>query len=511
MLWPGEGRDAYRADESKLTATGEMRLAFPQTTGQLAYLLKRCAEEGISCVLSGGRTGVSGAAVPERAQLVISCERMTGVLAFGQDAAGYYIRCQPGVTLADLNRMLISRRFDVTRFDPASAAFADFYARRDIPELWLPVNPTETGAQLGGMTATNASGSRTYRYGPLRNWVRALDVILPGGELLRLRRGDSSERFSGYRMALVRRDGIRRELVLPEIPRPQTKCTCGYYCQPDMELIDLLIGSEGTLGAFAEIEMRLEPRPAAAAGVQVFLRDEEQAIELAGQYQLNCAAVEYFDREALQLVQARFPGKFNLATHGMVSVYLEFRGTDSEVGRGLEALAKLLLARGWNPEETWAEDQPAGCERQREFRHAVPEAVNQMIAERKRIHPELHKVGTDMAVPLAHFAEVLKTQRAALAYKGLQSVVFGHIGDGHVHINILPRTPEELMMAKELYRSWAKEVVCSGGAVAAEHGIGRLKRGLLAEQYPKNVIESMRGLRYSFDNWHVLARGVLFD
>lgn len=510
-----EGREDYRADESKLYAPNRFAIAFPQTAGEIAGLFRHCVHEGKTCVLSGGRTGVAGGAVPLGADLLISCERMREVLGFEHDDQGWYIRCQPGVTLAELATMLRERNLPLEHLGGGTGQAvlaAQAYNRGEGPELWLPVNPTETGAQLGGLVATNASGSRTYRYGPLRKWVRALTVVLPDGGVLRLAR-DGGARFSGNRLTLCFPDGERRELILPTLALPETKRACGYECRPGMDLIDLFIGSEGTLGAFAQIELRLAPRPPEAAGVLVLAENEDAAFLLVEQarQKLTCDAIEYFDRAALRLIAETFPGRFPLPTFDANAVYLEFRGDEADISAGLRALEALLPACGLDARQTWAEDRPAGCERQRTFRHAIPEAVNQIIAARKRDCPALHKVGTDMAAPNSSFLLFFKTQRADLASNELQSVVFGHIGDGHVHINILPRSEQDLLRAKELYLQWAEQVVTVGGCVAAEHGIGRLKRGMLEKQYPKNAIEIMRILRYSLDTHKILGPGVLFD
>ncbi len=100
--------------------------------------------------------------------------------------------------------------------------------------------------------------------------------------------------------------------------------------------------------------------------------------------------------------------------------------------------------------------------------------------------------------------------REGLREAGLLSVVFGHIGNNHVHVNVLPRDMEELVKAWKLYRNWAEAVVDLGGAVSGEHGIGRLKKGLLEIQYPPDVLEAMRRIRRAFDPEGMLAPGVLF-
>ncbi|MBN2712853.1 MAG: FAD-binding oxidoreductase, partial [Planctomycetes bacterium] len=119
------------------------------------------------------------------------------------------------------------------------------------------------------------------------------------------------------------------------------------------------------------------------------------------------------------------------------------------------------------------------------------------------------KVGTDMAVPDEKLREVFAMYREGLEKAGLASVVFGHIGNNHVHVNILPADLDELKKAKELYLDWAPKVVEMGGAVAAEHGIGRIKKAMLEVQYPAETLDAMRNIRAAFDPKGTLAPGVL--
>ncbi len=134
-----------------------------------------------------------------------------------------------------------------------------------------------------------------------------------------------------------------------------------------------------------------------------------------------------------------------------------------------------------------------------------------MIAERKRRYPELTKLGTDLSVPDDKLKPVMRLYRDDLTSAGLEHVIFGHIGNNHVHVNILPRDMDEYATGKRLYRKWAEQVVAWGGSVSAEHGIGRLKKELLAIMYGAKAIEAMRQLKTCFDPAHSLNPSRLFD
>jgi D-lactate dehydrogenase (cytochrome) len=145
------------------------------------------------------------------------------------------------------------------------------------------------------------------------------------------------------------------------------------------------------------------------------------------------------------------------------------------------------------------------------FRHAVPESVNMLIGERKKAIPELIKLGTDMSVPDDQLENVMAMYHEGLARAGLEYVIFGHIGNNHVHVNILPRSMEEYEQGKALYLDWAKQVVAMGGSVSAEHGIGKNKTEFLKVMYGEEGIQQMRSMKALFDPHSLLNPGNLFN
>ncbi len=514
-----ESFQEYLGDESRLRAPTAEALYFPETPGQVAGAFTALAAANRAAVISGGRTGITGAAAPIEAKAVVSLEKMKRLLAVGHDAQGYYARVEPGLSLADLNAILARRATrELPAATPKEAQTGAEYAAGQA-ELWFPVDPTEQTAHLGGVVASNASGARTFRYGATRPWVRAVRVILADGRELRLRRGQV--RAENGRLRLSRTEGGETEIQLPTVQPPAVnKATLGYDCRPDVDAVDLFVGSEGTLGALVEIELRLAERPASVLGVLAVVASEEQALTLvelarARRDELGLEALEYFDHDTLVLLKKKKdedgPGSHlpEIPSWDGAAVYLELAGTEEETEAACEPLEEILGQAGSSLDETWAAMEPDELERQKLFRHAVPEAVNSLIGQRKAKIPELHKIGTDMAVPDAQLREVFSMYRRGLAEAGLQSVVFGHIGDNHVHVNILPASAEELKKAKALYLDWARQIVALGGAVAAEHGIGRIKKSMLELQYPPAILDQMRALRRAFDPAGRLAPGVL--
>jgi D-lactate dehydrogenase (cytochrome) len=172
---------------------------------------------------------------------------------------------------------------------------------------------------------------------------------------------------------------------------------------------------------------------------------------------------------------------------------------------------EAMTALGGSDEDTWYATTDRELEPLRAFRHAVPEAVNLLIGERKRSCPELTKLGTDMSSPDAALEQVMAMYRTGLTEAGLESVIFGHIGNNHLHVNILPNSMDEYDKGKALYQSWARRIVSLGGSVSAEHGIGKIKVPFLQMMYTPECIAQMRRVKAIFDPSMMLNPGDLFS
>jgi D-lactate dehydrogenase (cytochrome) len=492
----------FLRDESRTSGTAAA-IAFPQSVAELSAALREAAARGLAVTLQGARTGISAGAVPDGGA-VVSLTKMDRILGLHADAAGRaLLRVQPGVPLVAVRRFL------------AEAGRAGTLAGPYV----FPTDPTETSASLGGMAACNASGACSYAYGPTRNHIEGLAVVLADGDTLTLRRGQASA--TGSRFSLMTDGGRTISGELPAYALPSVKNAAGYWVRPDMDLLDLFIGSEGTLGAIAELDLRLTPKPHRTLGVLCFLRDEAQSLDLVEalrnhQQEANphtLVALEYFDEGALRLIRAGAPHTGLLLPparpHWRCALYVEWALTPEGDTPG-PFLARLLDACASHADDTWVAADAPSLDKLKAFRHAAPEQVNALIALRKRDYPSLTKLGTDLSVPDGRLREVMSLYRRDLQRAGLEHVVFGHIGNNHVHVNILPRDMAEYAAGKALYRSWAEQVVAWGGSVSAEHGIGRLKKELLAAMYGAEGIAAMRRLKRLFDPENRLNPGRLF-
>jgi len=484
----------YLRDESRRTGCAE-RIVFATDERAVRRALDEARVNGWPVTVQGARTGISAGAVPEGG-LILNLSRMKRLGA----VVDRRITVQPGVLLSEIN---------------ATVA---------LQGLFFPPDPTETSASIGGMIACNASGALSYHYGPTRRWIRSARVMLANGETLTLRRGE--QRAQGNRFALKTDSGSVIAGDLPPLKMPTVKHAAGYYVKPDMDLLDLFIGMEGTLGVITEAELDLLPLPPVRQALTAFFPAEAGALAfvrfLRGDG--DCArliapvAIEFFDADALDLLrraQRETPAFSRLPTLPATcaaAIYVELHGKDAAA---LEPAVLAITARlpsfGASDDTCWFADQPQVLDRLKTFRHATPEVVNRLIDERRKTCPGLTKLGTDMAVPDTALDRILARYHSDLAAAGLESVIFGHIGDNHVHVNILPRTQTEYDRGQALYREWAALVTALGGSVSAEHGIGKIKVALLEVQYGANGIEAMRKLKRLFDPDARLNRGNLFQ
>jgi len=350
---------------------------------------------------------------------------------------------------------------------------------------FYPPDPTENSAFLGGTIATNASGSRSFKFGATRRWIEALHVVLADGRRLEIARGQRVDFDPGT-------------IPLPDV----TKNTAGYLLRSGMDWVDLFVGSEGTLGVITEAMVNLLPLPAAVLAGVVFFAEDNFALDSVDEWRSTGARMlEYLDRPSLDLLRARFPEVPAAAQAAILFDQALTSEDDPEVDRWLER----IQSAGAFEDESWFALSAADRERFRQFRHALPELVNDTVRRAGAL-----KMNTDYAVPIARNREMLAYYRENLEreFPG-RYVIFGHIGDAHVHVNIFsdPADPDR---ATNLLRDFARQAVAFGGTVSAEHGLGKRKRHLLELQYSAEDIDKMRAVKRRLDPGNILGRGTLF-
>jgi D-lactate dehydrogenase (cytochrome) len=493
-------------DESHYCCGVPEKVFFPESSSDLQFILKEANSSAVPVVFIGAQTGTTGGAVPTEDCVAVcfsSMNRINSIKWFGETPVLY---CDPGVTLLSINQFLQSPRSWPYHVDGVESIYDHRYM--------YPPDPTEYSAQLGGTVATNASGARSFRFGSTRNFVSALDIVMATGEKLEIFRGDiiSDENFFKMTTDLDR----TIQVPYPTFIMPQTKNASGYFSKPSMDLIDLLIGSEGTLAAFSQIGIRLIPEIHIISGMS-FFEDSDSAFDFADflRQESQVVSIEYFDANSLALVSdnpdrlsERFP---DYPTGKKCAVFWEFMENQPDSFESkFELWENRLSLCGSSFDCTWSGFDLAERERLRRFRHAIPELINSLIARNKIDWPSIRKVGTDTAIPASLFRTVYKQYIDLIKKRQLASVSFGHLGDYHLHINIIPFNATELDSALEVYREIMEVTVRNNGTISAEHGIGKIKKEFFHRMYDEDAICQMKTIKRSFDPQGILNRGNLF-
>jgi D-lactate dehydrogenase (cytochrome) len=413
--------------------------------------------------------------------------------------------------------------------------------------LWLPPVPTFLGATAGGVASTNAAGAATFKYGTTRDWVEGLTVVLADGDVLALQRGEVVASDAGHFEIETARGAMH--VVAPDVRMPRVpKCSAGYFSAPHMDLVDLFIGAEGTLGAIVDVTFRVATRPAGVCWALVPIGDEPRAIELVGALRIaaqqtwdardprgvDIAAIEYIDRRALEILREDgVDRRLNIAVASDTSVVLLVQLELPTMSRAADLWTELADARSGSAPDTALtrfcrildrfgvldESEivlPDNVGRRAalvDFREATPASVNRRVARAQaQVDGRIHKTAADSIVPFERLAEMMQMCRRLFAERGVDLAVWGHISDGNLHPNVVPTSYRDIEEGKKIMLELGREVIAMGGSPLAEHGVGRspMKQELLRLLYGDAGIESMRRVKRALDPEGKFACGVLF-
>ncbi|HXT30754.1 MAG TPA: FAD-binding oxidoreductase [Vicinamibacterales bacterium] len=488
----------YLSDAAHFPGGHAAAIAVPRTTAEIPAIVRAA----LTLLPVGAQSSLTGGATP-MGEIVLSTEKLARIL----DIGGGSIRVEAGVPIASIQHVLASH------------------------DAWFPPVPTFTGAFAGGTVATNAAGAATFRHGSVRPWVQALDVVLADGSELTIVRGEHTARDGRLRVPTT---SGTIEVPVPAYRMPRVdKVSAGYFAAPGMDLIDLFIGSEGTLGVVATVTFRTASPVPTTAMALVPCASEPDSIALAADLRRepSVAAIEHMDRRCLEILHedgadrrcdVAFPSDTAVAllvqlqltagtTEEQTFEQIQDGRTDSAIGR----VCASFRARGVFDQAQMA--LPGNVRRAEQFlalREAVPTGVNQRVGRaQQEIDPRIVKTAADMIVPFERFAEMMTFYRDAFASRGLDFAVWGHISDGNVHPNVIPHSYADVERGTEAILALGREVVRLGGCPLAEHGVGRhpVKQALLRQLYGHEGIAQMRAVKRALDRDWKLAPGVIFD
>ena len=470
---------SFLSDAAHVPGGYALGVTFPRSVAEVVTALR----ETTHVLPIGAQSSLTGGATP-RGDVVLSTRALTGIEVLPDRR----VRVGAGAPLAELQRVLSAQ------------------------SLYYPPVPTFDGAFVGGTIATNAAGAATFKYGSTRRWVEGLTVVLADGSVLSIERGETAA------ATLV----PVPTYVMPEVP----KLSAGYYAKPGMDLVDLFIGSEGTLGVIVEATLRVIAMPtritalitcssdAQAVAVTAALREDAMRAR-RDEGPLDVAAIEYMDARSLSVVSDDAFRRAGIARPrpGAVLVLVQI-----EVTRGADAAIQAFGDRLTNigvendPIVALPEDHQ-GAVRMFELREAVPSSVNSRVATTKaRVHPDIQKTAGDMIVPFNRLEESIAFYQRLFAERDLDYAIWGHLSDGNLHPNVIPRTVRDVEEGRAAILEMGRRVVAMGGAPLAEHGVGRspLKQQLLRDLYGDRGIEEMRAVKRALDPEWKLSSGVLF-
>ncbi|MCE7743061.1 MAG: FAD-binding oxidoreductase [Candidatus Heimdallarchaeota archaeon] len=506
----------YIVDESKIAGGSAEWLFFPTNENEVIAIIHKMYEEKIPITISGGRTGIVGSAVPFGGA-VVSTDEMKDIigLGFDNDAQKYFVRMQPGITLKDLEEIIKNKEFTPEHNIDGEDWVTKF--KQDSEGYIFPIDPTEMTAVVGGAIAANASGGRSFKYGAMRPWVRKMRFVLDSGEVLDITRGQYKAENGVF---CIRKEGEEMTIKIPTYKMPKAKNAAGLYAEPDMDLIELFIGSEGIFGFISEVDLWLIPKPNGLPNVMFFTSEEDSISfveKLRGDKELAVEYIEFFDENSFELLKGKAktnPALANVLTippEIKTAIFFEIPYTEDQLEDIIVKLDDMAMECNSSIESCWSAFDEVEKENFKAMRHAVPETVNGIIAKRKNEYPGIHKLGTDMSVEHEHFREIMDIYHSTLKEHSLEYVMWGHIGDSHIHVNILPRNMDELELGKKLYKKFAKKAVEFGGSVSAEHGIGKIKHEYLVVMYGEDGVNQMKEVKKVLDPLALFNRGNIFE
>ena len=401
-------------------------VVWPESTAEVAAVLAYADTAGVPVVPFGAGTSLEGHVIPLRGGISLDLTRMNAIVDVRPDDLTATV--QPGVTRSKLEAAV----------GPHG--------------LWFPVDPG-ADATLGGMAATNASGTTTVRYGGMRAHVLALEAALAGGRVIR----------AGSRAV---------------------KTSAGY------NLAALFVGSEGTLGVITELTVRLHPIPehivvsrAAFPSVESACR-AAAAIIGAGVPVTRC---ELLDASTIAALNAFSGTSFPESPY----LFVEFGGTEAGVAGDLGTTRELAEDEGATAFES--ESDPTARSKMWSARH------NSLMAS-LALSPGTKAMTTDVAVPISELAEAIEHARSALDDSGLAGGIVGHVGDGNFHVGFLldPDDAASIARAEALNASLVDDALARGGTCTGEHGIGYGKLGYLEREHG-DLVPFYRGVKELFD------------
>lgn len=474
---------SYLTDASNITGNAD-KVFIPESIDEINEILANCYSENLPITISAGGTGTTGSRVPF-SDAVLSVEKLNKIIDL--DKSSHTVTVEPGVIVKDLQEFLSDNGY------------------------LYPPNPTEINSMVGGNVATNASGARTFKYGSTRDFVQELDVVLMNGDELNLKRGEKYFIDNHY----VYQSITGKTYLIPykQINFPNTtKNAAGYFVKENMELIDLFIGSEGTLGVIKKIKLKLIQKPENELGIVIFFKDESNLRKFVSKARdkslenndiIEARLIEYFDNESLNF-QREIEKSIPIDATCAIWVEQEYSLKDEEIL--IEKWYELILEYCDLPDDIWIALSENEKRKLYEFRHALPLSVDEKISKMN-----IPKISLDTCVNNSLFNDYIIEYDEILKSSGISYCKWGHIGDSHLHTNLFPKTEEEHIKSLETYDLIIDKTLQLNGTISAEHGIGKIKKNYFLKMFGNESVNYFKEIKKVFDNKGLLNQYNIFD
>jgi FAD/FMN-containing dehydrogenase len=470
---------AVYSESAGIARAMPVAVAVPADEDDAVVLVRWAHDTGTPLIPRGSGSSMAGAAVG--AGVIADLSRLDEIGTV--DMASRHLRVGPGALrdAVDTRASSHALRFPV---DPSSGPFCT----------------------IGGMVATNAAGARSLRFGATRLWIEALDCVFDDGSRAVIRRGGAPPATVPAIARFVRD-------VLPELPaeppshRGVLKESSGYALADlarNGDLLDLLVGSEGTLALFVGVELRLAERPGATSSILAAFPSIERAVEASQTARAaGASACELLDRTFLEIaLSGGTPVPVPPSSDAVILAEVE-GATPEDASAMADTVAEACRAAGASDVRVALTEEDE--ERLWTLRHAASPVL-------ARLDPALASMQfiEDGAVPPERLPEYVRGVRAALSARGIRGVIFGHAGDAHIHVNPLvdTRAPDWRRRIEGLLDDVAALTARLGGTLAGEHGDGRLRTPLLDRVWPPAALDLFRAVKDAFDPQRIFNPGV---
>ncbi|WPO43237.1 FAD-binding oxidoreductase [Tardiphaga sp. 42S5] len=428
-------REQHGKDWSRLPAALPDAVVFAESEEDVRVVLETCQEFAVPVVAQGHQSSLEGHILPVQGGVVLNMTRMNQILRVNEDDFDAVV--QPGVTRKQLNLHVRDKG------------------------LFFPVDPG-ADATLGGMASTRASGTNAVRYGTMREAVTAARIVLPGGRVVQA--------------------GSRAR-----------KSSSGY------DLVRLFVGSEGTLGIFTELTVRLHPIPeAVSVGICPFetVAGAIAAVVDAMRYGLRVARMEFMDALSIEMANSYSALGLRVAP----TLFVEFDGSPAEVTASSEVFGEIVAQHG-GIDFSWSQD-PAQRNRLWQARHESLYATNAW-------RPNAEVWRTDVCVPISRLADSILAAQADIEASGIAAKILGHVGDGNFHVAYLidPNDSAQRDGVRGMIERLNLRAISYGGTVSGEQGIGILKLPYLIGEHGEPAIETMALIKNAIDPKGIMNPG----